>query len=112
MRLTKGVEGGLTAGDATVMKAYGSGWQADPGQAISDLLGESNEDLEARCVRSSCSAGGCVGLPGIPVGSELATVNSVSKVTCYSLHWNGLRRKVVDLGAAPNVSNAACWSLK
>src|SRR5438105_4497777 len=50
--------------------------------------------------------------PGIPVGSELATVNSVSKVTCYSLHWNGLRRKVIDLGAAPNVSNAACWSLK
>jgi hypothetical protein len=50
--------------------------------------------------------------PGIYVGSELTTINSNSKVTCYSLHWNGLRRKVIDLGAAPNVSSAACWSLK
>ena len=51
--------------------------------------------------------------PGIPFGSELTTEISASKrsskVTCYSLHWNGLRRKVIDLGAASDVNNSACW---
>jgi hypothetical protein len=52
--------------------------------------------------------------PGIPVGSNITSVNSgsgrSSKVTCYSLHWNGVHTKVFDLGNALNVSNAACSS--
>ena len=50
---------------------------------------------------------------GIPLGSDLTTTTSASKLsttlTCYSLHWNGMRRKVIDLGDASNVNNSACW---
>jgi hypothetical protein len=52
--------------------------------------------------------------PGVPLGAGIESENSASgrssKVTCYSLHWDGLRRKVINLGAASDVSNAACWS--
>jgi hypothetical protein len=50
---------------------------------------------------------------GIPVGSDLTTTTSASKLStmlfCYSLHWNGMRRKVIDLGASSYVNHSACW---
>ena len=52
--------------------------------------------------------------PGIPIGGAMLSQNTASgrssTLTCYSLHWNGVRTRVIDLGDAPNVSNAPCYS--
>jgi hypothetical protein len=49
---------------------------------------------------------------GIFVGSTLESTNTPSglssKVTCHSLHWDGIRHNELDLGNALNVSNAVC----